>query len=217
MSSGTIHIARCEALAYRATDGDADAWKELIAELWPAWMRQVRSARSMGPFARSEDHVHDVLTKVVEKLGSGNGRGLKLYRSWKERHADKTFEDWIHIVVANVIRDHIRSHLGETTDRRPSSEPSPRRLLNEFATSAVLDQLGMRPPMTAAQTARQMLDFARERLPADQYGALNLWIDRASFEEIDVELQIEPGQGQRLVRAATATLRRHFAPAGNEG
>jgi DNA-directed RNA polymerase specialized sigma24 family protein len=210
MGSG-LDVARCEGLAARAAGGDAGAWKELIAELWPAWTRQVRGARAMGSLARSEDHVRDVLAKLVEKLGQADGRGLRLYRPWRERHPDKTFEDWMHIVVANAIRDHVRATLGETKAFR-TSEPSVKRLLNEFAASPALKELGARPPITAAQTARQMLEFAERRLPPDQYLALTHWIDGASFAEIEAELgEVEPGQAQRLVRAAVATLRRHFA------
>jgi hypothetical protein len=207
-----LDVARCEALVARAALGDVGAWKELIAELWPAWVRQVRGARSMGALARSDDHVHDVLARLVEKLGQDDGRGLKLYRPWRDRHPDKTFEDWIHIVVANAIRDHVRSTLGESKAVRASDEPSRKRLLNEFAASPALLELGIRPPMTAAQTARQMIEFAERRLPSDQFLALTRWIDGASFEEIEEEIPSSArGQGQRLVRAAVATLRRHFA------
>jgi DNA-directed RNA polymerase specialized sigma24 family protein len=215
MTRGALDVARCEALAARAADGDVGAWKELIAELWPAWVRHVRGTRAMGPLARSDDHVHDVLAKLVDKLGHDNGRGLKLYRPWKDRHPDKSFEDWIHIVVANAVRDHVRSHLGESKEPR---EPSVKRLLNDFTASPALEALGVRPPMTAAQTARQLLEFARARLPADQYGALMQWIDGATFEEIEADLEgAEAGQGQRLVRAAVATLRRHFTGPGSGG
>src|ERR1700733_14635976 len=154
MTRGALDVARCEALADRAAEGDVGAWKELIATLWPAWLRHVRSARAMGPLARSDDHVHDVLAKLVDKLGHDNGRGLKLYRPWKERHPDKSFEDWIHIVAANAVRDHVRTPLGESRAPAGLREPSVKRLLNDFAASPALQELGVRPPMTAAQTPR---------------------------------------------------------------
>jgi hypothetical protein len=57
-----------------------------------------------------------------------------------------------------------------------------------------------------------MLEFAERRLPPDQFLALTHWIDGASFEEIEEEIPASSrGHGQRLVRAAVATLRRHFA------
>jgi DNA-directed RNA polymerase specialized sigma24 family protein len=169
----------------------------------------------MSSLARSDDHVHDVLAKLVGKLGHDDWRGLKRYRPWRERHPDKSFEDWIHIVVANAVRDHVRSQLGETKAPRSPAEPSLKRLLNEFAASPALAELGVRPPMTAAQTARQLLEFAHTRLPPDQCSALMLWIDGATFDEIDAEIEgTEGGHGQRLVRAAIATLRRHFTTPG---
>jgi hypothetical protein len=217
MIPGALDIARCEALADRSIAGDRDAWQELIAALWPAWLRHVRSSRAMGPLARSDDHVHDVLAKLVEKLGDRERQGLKRYRPWKEKNPDKTFEDWIHIVAARAVLDHVRSHLGQSKASRSPDEPSLKRLLNEFAASPALAELGVRPPITATQTARELLEFARTRLPPDQYEALALWADKATFEEIDEEIEgIEAGQGKRLMRAAVATLRRHFARTGDE-
>jgi DNA-directed RNA polymerase specialized sigma24 family protein len=211
MSPTPVDWTRCEALAARAADGDAAARRELMEALWPTWLGLVRGSRAMGPLARSEDDVHDVLTKLVEKLGRADGHGLRLYRSWIERHPEKTFEDWICIVVANAVRDHVRRQLGEAKGPPSTGEPSIKRLLNEFASSPALERLGVRPPLTAAQTARQLLEFARERLPADQYGALTRWIDGATFEEIEEELGLrEAGAGRKLVRAAVAVVRRHF-------
>jgi DNA-directed RNA polymerase specialized sigma24 family protein len=211
-----IDVARCEALVARAAQGDVAAWQDLVAELWPTWSRQIRGSRTMGSLARSDDHVHDVLARVVEKLGHADGRGLKLYQPWRDRHPDRTLEDWMHIVVANAIRDQVRSTLGDTRAPGAADEPSIKRILNEFASSPVLHELGFRPPMTAAQTAREMLEFARTRLPGDQFLALLIWIDGASFDEMDEQLPASrQGQGQRLVRAAVATLRRHFV--GGDG
>jgi hypothetical protein len=66
--------------------------------------------------------------------------------------------------------------------------------------------------MTAAQTARQLLEFAREHLPEDQLGALMMWLEGATFEEIAEELGLgEPEAARKTQRAAVAALRRHFA------
>jgi hypothetical protein len=62
---------------------------------------------------------------------------------------------------------------------------------------------------------RQLLEFACARLPPDQYRALVLWIEDATFAEIDAAIAgAAEGEGQRLVRAAVATLRRHFGQPG---
>ncbi len=135
---------------------------------------------------------------------------MKQFGTWRQRHPDKTFADWIRIVTRNVVRDGLRQRLG--TARAADLDPSPsvKRLLNEFASSPALETLGFRPPVTLAQTARQLLEFAGSHLPADQCGALAHWIRGASFEDIAAELRVGEAVGRRLVRAAVATLRRRF-------
>ena len=69
----------------------------------------------------------------------------------------------------------------------------------------------MRPPVTAAQTAQQLLVFAQERLPEIQRRALAAWIEGADFDEIARDLALSSAKAaERAVRAATAVLRRHF-------
>jgi len=204
-----VDLAECEKLAHRAADGDTVAWTAMVGQLWPALHRLLRSNHSMGG-ARSEDDVRDALTKLFSKLGAKQGRGLKLYGSWRARHPDKTFEDWIRIVAKNVVRDRAREALGARTS---SAEPSVKRLLNEFASSPRVESLGVRPPMTAAQTARQLLDFAQSHLPSDQHRALTLWLEGATFAEIESECELANDDARRLVRAAVAVLRRQFTAA----
>ncbi len=212
MASGRrIDLPRCEDLAARGAAGEAAACKALVEELWPAWIDLVGASRSMGPLRQSEDHVHNVVAKLVEKIGEPRGRGLRLYPLWRDRHPGKTFEDWIRIVTANAVRDYARAQLGEAPVQ-PSGDPSAKRLLNEFATSGVIERLGFRPPVTAAQTARQLLEYAQTELPEAQYRALTLWIEGTDFEEIAADLELEGGEAaRRLVRASVAVLRRKFA------
>jgi DNA-directed RNA polymerase specialized sigma24 family protein len=218
METGVLDPVRCEALAQGAAGGDPAAWQALIGHLWPALFRIVQRHRSMGPLARSDDQVRDVLSKVVVKLGGTGGRGLALYAPWRARHPDKTFEDWIRIVTANVVRDHVREMMG---DAAAFELPSATRLLNEFAASPALaamappTAIGVRPPITNAQTARELFEFARKRLPAEQMRALELWVAGASHDEIGAELGgVDEEVAARLVRSAVAVLRRAFANAG---
>lgn len=204
-----VDLKVCNDLVPRASQGDARAARKLVEHLWPVWLGLVRRSRTMAAFAKSDDHVHNVATRMLEKIGRADGRGLRLYGPWREAHRDKTFEDWIRIVTANTVRDYVREQLGDTADR---SQPSAKRLLNEFAASPLPEQLGYRPPITAAQTARQLAEFAATRLPEGQVQALRLWLQGSAFEEIDERLQAPAGQGRKLVRAAVAALRRHFAP-----
>jgi DNA-directed RNA polymerase specialized sigma24 family protein len=84
--------------------------------------------------------------------------------------------------------------------------------LNEFASSPALEDLGVRPPLTAAQTARELIEFARSRLPAEQLALLEAWLEGASFDDMAREHGTTADEARKLVRAAVATLRRHFAP-----
>lgn len=212
MSLDEVDSERCESLARRAAQGEDAAARTLVAELWPTIGRLVRAQRSLGPLARNEDHVHDVVAKVVEKMCARDGRALMLYVSWRERHADKDFHDWLRIVIKNVSRDHVRAELGDVRDRQPG-EPSPKRLLNELAASPNWEHVGLRPPVTMAQTARQMMEFAQTKLTPLQLQALAAWIEGASFEDVASELALrELDDARNLVRAAVAILRRHFVP-----
>lgn len=207
-----IDSDRCEELAARAANGDDAAWRALVEHLWPALRGLVQKSRVMGSFARSEDHVNDVLTGLVNRLGRDGGHGLRLYPPWRDRNPDKTFADWVRIVTVNVMRRHVREQLAPA--RGGEALPSRKRLLNEFSQSPAIEELGMRPPVTAAQTAQQLLVFAQERLPDIQRRALAAWIEGADFDEIAADLALGSAKAaERAVRAATAVLRRHFTVA----
>jgi RNA polymerase sigma factor (sigma-70 family) len=208
--SARIDQELCETLVARAAEGDAAACRALVEHLWPAWIDIVKSSRSLREVGHADDVVHDVVAKLVEKIGRADGRGAKFYVQWHGRNPDKTFEDWIRIVTKNAIRDYLRQKLGP---RNPTpGEPSLKRLLNEFASSPALEELGVRPPLTAAQTARELLEFARTRLPTEQLTVLGAWLEGASFEDMEKEHGVTAEDARKLVRAAVATLRRHFAP-----
>jgi DNA-directed RNA polymerase specialized sigma24 family protein len=207
-----LDLARCESLAADAADGDADAWKALVTALWPTLRELARSNRSLATLGGAGDAVEDVVARVVGRLGRGDGHGLRMYDAWHERHPDRTFEDWIRIVTANAVRDHLRDKLGDSrTEPQPEGVPSVKRLINEFAVSTGLENIGVRPPLTAAQTARELLEYAHAALPDEQFGALRLWLEGAEFDEIEEHLGLtNPGAGKKLVRAAVAVLRRRF-------
>jgi DNA-directed RNA polymerase specialized sigma24 family protein len=209
LSGAALDLAFCEDSAARAVRGDADAAQRLTEHLWPFWVELVRSSRSMGSLARSEDHVHEVVVRLVGKFSRGTAPGLARYAPWRERHTDKTFGDWVRIVAKNQVRDYVREQMGAAT--APAGEPSLKRLLNEFASSPALEELGERPPLTAAQTARQLLEFAARRLPQDQLRVLGLWLEGATFEEMAEGGERDPDDARRLLRAAVATLRREFS------
>ncbi|MEZ4314325.1 MAG: hypothetical protein R3F14_40405 [Polyangiaceae bacterium] len=161
--------------------------------------------------------MRNVVTSIIEKMGGGGRRGLSLYFPWRLRNVEKTFEDWLRIVATNAVRDYVRREAGDALSRE-RAEPSVKRLLNEFRTSPALELLGVRPPITAAQTARELLRFADEKLPTPQLAALRLWLDGATFEEIASEgAGTDAEEARKLVRAAVGTIRRHFAGTPGSG
>jgi hypothetical protein len=214
-----VDVDAWERLALRAAQGEEAAWEELFAAMWPVLRALVQADRSTGPMRGSEDELRELALRVVEKVGGARGRGLGRFRSWRDRHPGKTLADWLRIVAKNAVRDRVRERLGPKDSAEGDAGPSVKRLLNEFASSPALDTLGgKRHPMTLAQTARELLEFARARLPEDGYRALVLWTDGAGYDEIQGELGLEGvDQARRLVRAAVAVLRRQFgsgAPGG---
>jgi len=210
LTSAPLDDRQWEALVARAAAGDEPARRSLLEHLWPIWTEMVRSSRSMGSFARSDDHVDAVVGRLIEKIARPDGRALRRYLDWQVTHADQTFADWIRIVTKNAVRDHLRDQLG-TGNPTQAGEPSVKRLLNEFAVSpAAAEEPGHRPPVTAAQTARELLEFAALRLPEGHLRALRDWLAGASFEEIGRAEGDPPAEARRKVRAGIAVLRRHF-------
>jgi hypothetical protein len=213
-------ILAAEPLARRAATGDAAAFKRLMAALWDPCVGLVRGSPAMKGLAATDDDAREVVTRLMSKLERDAHRTLSLYVDWASRHPDKTFADWLRITVANVARDYSRERRGDEA-RRPASsagasaQPSAKRMLNDLAQSLPLE-LGARPPMTDAQTARQLLEFARTRLPSRQLDALEGWLQGATYEAIAEQLTLTgPDDAKRLIRAAVAVIRRHFGADGD--
>ena len=213
LKSTALDDPQWDALVALAAAGDEPARRTLLERLWPVWTQMVRSSRSMGSFAQSDDHVDAVVGRLIEKIARPDGRALRSYLDWQAAHGEQTFADWIRIVTKNAVRDHLRDQLG-TGKPAPAGEPSVKRLLNEFAVSPVLksEEPGHRPPVTAAQTARELLEFAASRLPEGHLRALRQWLDGASFEEIGGAEGEPSAEARRKVRSGIAVLRRHFGP-----
>lgn len=212
-------ILAAEPIARRAAGGDAGAFKQLMAALWDPCVALVRGSAAMKGLAANDDDAREVVTRLMSKLERDGHRTLSLYVDWASRHPEKTFGDWLRITVANVARDYSRERRGNQA-RTPASPkdgavPSAKRLLNDLARSLPLE-LGARPPMTDAQTARQLLEFARTRLPEGQLTALEGWLQGASYELIAEDLKLSGAdEAKRLIRAAVAVIRRQFGADGD--
>lgn len=206
--SATIDDERCERLIEQSVAGDTAARRELVEYLWPVWLDWVQASRAMRRLVNLEDGVHDVVVKLVEKLSQNDCRGFHSYLPWKEGNTGKSFQDWLRIVTKNMIRDYLRERVGPQT---LDGQPSIKRLLNEFASAPILDELGIRPPVTLSQTARELLEFARNRLKSTQLIVLDSWLKGADFEEMATELGSTPETARQDLRSAIAVLRRYFA------
>jgi DNA-directed RNA polymerase specialized sigma24 family protein len=209
VTTPSLDVQRCETLVDQSLAGDPTAIERLVEYLWPIWLEMVRTNRNMSALRRSEDDVRNVATRLVEKIARRGGRNLELFVAWRARHPDKDFGDWLRIVTANVVRDYVREHRGPS--RSSGNDVSVKRLLNEFSLRATPDNVeSVDSPFTPLQTARELCEFAERRLPADQLGALTLWLQGATFGDIGERLGVSEDEGRRRLRAAVAMLRRHF-------
>ncbi len=211
-----LDIPRCERWIDGSRAGDEAAFRALIEHAYPFALRSVRRNRSMGSLAKSDDHVNNVMLALVDKLSSSGGRATLGYASWLEENGGKTFADWLRIVISFTVRDYVRTVLGRSAQRSPDL-PSVKRLLNEITASPASDEVfgAVRPPLTMAQTARQLLEFASAELPSDQLRALSMWLDDIDFGDIEEALSLpDEDAARKLVRAGIATIRRRFATTG---
>lgn len=207
----SFDVGLAEALALRAAEGDETAFHDLVALVWPELGRSMQSSRRLAAAGASDDGPHDVALRLMEKLRHDDFRALRLYADWRERHPEKTFLDWLRIVAANATRDYLRELRGQSAN---DGVPTPKQLLNVFSAVSGVEDLGTRPPMTWAQTARQLLEFAETRLPEQQRHALEEWLTGSDFDEIAKKRGLSGGdEARKSVRAAIAILRREFAGA----
>lgn len=196
-----------------AAQGSTDAARELIERLWPVWRRLLRSSSGLrGP--GSEDDVTNIMVRLVEKMTPPEGKALATFSSWQEKNQDKDFGDWIRIVTKNAVRDYFR---GESR-RLPTSnseveEVSPKRVLNEFLRSPSTSGVHVRPPFTAKETARELLEYAGEFLEPAQVKCLGIWLEGGSFDEMAVVMSCDAGEARGILRSGLARLRRQFASA----
>lgn len=210
---------RCEELIQRGAAGDVAACRDLVDYLWPEWLELVRASRGIQLLPNAEDGIHEVVAILIEKLSRPDARGFQLYLPWRQRNPDKAFEDWLGITTQNTIRDYLREHVG--AQQRSSSEPSAKQLLGEFTAAPVLTAIGVRPPATVAQTTRELLDFARTRLPPRAFLVFETWLlggnltggnsADPSLVGAAAETQLPAGDLRPLLRSALAILRRHFS------
>jgi hypothetical protein len=183
-----------------ALAGDESAWMRLLGTLWELVEQRVRSSRSMGQLRGSADDRREVVSRVFARLRRNELRALRTLPAWRERNPEKTFDDWLTIVVTNVIRDYVGERIGAD---------GLNRLVNTLAESLEARDPGERPPVTNNLAAGELLAIARAILPSDQCAALASWLEGNDFEEIAAARGFsDPAEARNKVRAALARLRR---------
>ncbi len=176
----------------------------LLGHLWEQVDARVRTSRRMGQLRNSADDRREVVSQVFAKLRKNDFRALRTFPSWHARNPDKQLEDWLAIVTANAIRDHVARRLGDVDE----SGAAIKRLVNTLAESIDEIDPGHRPSITGTVVARELLATARDTLPADQYAALSSWLAGSEFDEIGVQHGWDARAARAKVRAALARLRR---------
>jgi hypothetical protein len=197
----------------RVLRGDQAAWTLLFCEYGPIVVDIARRNRAMGSYRGSEDDVREVMKQVFERLRREDYRALRTFPGWQARHPDKGFQDWLTIVTVNVIRNYISAKLGAPGDRGESLK----QLVNTWAEALPLDDNARwtRPHLTTKETARRILEYARDHLLGDQLAVLAAWLEGASLDDIASRLRLADARAaDRLLRAALARLRRQFAEPG---
>lgn len=192
---GMVRWGNLEALARQAM-ADASHLDVFFREAVPAIESLV--------LAESKDLKGDTVANALERFRKRGA--LAKYPDWQLRNPEKTFRDWFSIVVANARRDALRKDRGRG---KTTSGPTPKQLLNELALSLPSsDELGVRPPMTDMQTAKQLLDQAEVHLSRERFAVLSAWLSGQSFEEIGARLGCAPIDAAKSLRASVAVLRR---------
>jgi hypothetical protein len=183
-----------DAYLSRALAGEDAAWARLLGLLWERVDARVSMSRRMGQLRGSLDDRREVVSRVFARLRRNDLRALRTFAPWQARNPDKTLDDWLAIVTANVIRDYVSERLGDVD----AAGNGLKRLLHTLADAIENDsEPRKRPQITATVAARELLEIARTRLPADQLAALAAWLGGHDHE-------------RPKVRAALARLRREL-------
>ena len=207
--NGLITTASC------ADAAGSIAATHLVEILWPHWIDIAMSSASLRRLTASEDLARDVAARLAARLGVAGSPELHGYLLWRPRNPGKTVEDWLRIVAVNVVRDVVRSVVGRPRGTSSRDTPSVKRFLNDLGSSERLDEQGIRPPITDAITAREILSRVEEILSAAQLAALRDWLEGYGFDEM--ARRTEHGDAEvcrRELRAAIAALRRRFLTDG---
>lgn len=202
-----------ESLIAPVCDGDEVAWQALWRKLDPELDALVRRRRMLGRLSEREDDRRGVVLLVMAKLRQDGFRRLKMYSEERRRNADLSLLTWLTVVLRNCAVDYARAHPDYVPGQRQGSA-RPGGIAEGLPLPPASRGPGARPPVTAARTAGELLEFVRRELPEEQQRALELWMAGHDAADIAAALGLaSAAAATRIVRAAVERLRRQFRTA----
>jgi len=186
---GDSDLASLAADIPQVIEGDVAAWDEFVFHAEPQLLLLLRRSRTLGPLRHNIDACRAVMISVLERISNDNFHGLRLWVQWANAHPGKDFGDWIRILTMDVARDHMI------------------QMLDAMLPTDDDDRLSI-----TLRMSRELCEYAALWLESTQLHALHRWIGGASLDQIARELRLATAlDADKLVRAALARLRRHFA------
>ena len=188
--------------------GDETAWRKLWQAVEPSLYAQLRRPHVLGRLSQSEDDCRNIVVEVMGRLRANDFGRLRQFALAQRQNPAVPFMGWLLVVAKRVAIDYLRG-METYIDRRHDKDASTPGAWRQVGTLPSDSKLpGVRPAITSRGTARQLLAYAGDELPAEQQAALAAWLEGASFGEIAG--QGDPRDAEKLVRAALVRLRRRF-------
>ena len=197
-------------LIERVVGGDEDAWRDLLASVFPTVLEICKRRRLGGELGSQEDVHRDVAMQTISKLQADQFAALRRYCAAQERYPDTTFVRWLAVIVSHTFIDYLRAQPDYQRRRQATA-----RTLVRVATTAIDDERHADPRgrdiRTVVELRRIIGCLLDAEFPAEQRRAVLLWLDGNSAAEISEEMDLGgPKQANRLLHAARERLRRRF-------
>ncbi len=202
-----------EGLVERAAEGDERAWQALWSAVEPELARIVAQPRFLGRLGQREDERRDIIVAVMARLRADGFARLRRFLDARAQTPALSFMAWLRVVAKRVGIDYLRAH-PDYVRRYEADRSTPGVWIEAQALPSSSRIEGVRTPVTARGTAKAMLAYAAESVPAEQCQALELWASGEDFDAIAGSLALaSPKAAERSVRAAIERLRRRFRAA----
>jgi DNA-directed RNA polymerase specialized sigma24 family protein len=202
-----------EVLVERAATGNEVAWQRLWASVEPRLTRLVAQPRFLGKLGQREDDRRNIIVDVMARLRGNQFDRLRLYLGARRDNPSLAFMTWLRVVAKRVGIDYMRAHPDYVDRRREANASTPGVWMDPVTLPPASRIGGARPPVTNRGTARELLRYAADEIPAPQLRALELWVQSESYAEIAAAVGLaSAADAERTVRAAIERLRRRFRP-----